>query len=367
VKDNSLTNPAPEEDHLADNDPLSQHAHNDLATDDGAEHLQLLIKRPLPNRRIDKYLQSRFQQFSRTIIQRLIQEHAVKVNGRPTKSSYQLQNGDRLDLILPPPPTNELPGEPIPLDIVYEDEHLLAVNKQANLIIHPARGNRGGTLVNGLVHYSQSLSNVGPAFRPGIVHRLDRNTTGILIVAKTDTAHWRIAKQFEDRLTSKIYLAFVHGNLELDADVIKVPLGRHPRVREKYAARPESGKSAYTKYHVLKRFKGYTLVKLMPKTGRTHQLRVHMSISKHPIVADTMYGGKTMTLRQLADGAPLPKNDEPGHHLDPDQAVIDRQALHAAELHLHHPISRQPLDLLAPLPDDMNTFLALLQRYRALT
>ena len=171
--------------------------------DDGAQRVCLVIRRLLPNRRIDKYLKHRFPDFSRTVIQRLIKEEAVTVNGRATKSSYNLNPQDRVDLILPPPETKEIPPEDIPLDVIYEDDDMLALNKQANLVIHPARGNRGGTLVNGLVYYSNALSQAGGEFRPGIVHRLDRNTTGVLVVAKTDTAHWRIAHQFEHRQMQK--------------------------------------------------------------------------------------------------------------------------------------------------------------------
>ncbi len=379
----------------------------DVPEEDGGRHVCLSIKRLLPTRRIDKYLRHRFPDFSRNIIQGLIQEQAVTVNGRAVKCSYQLKPGDDVDIMLPPPPTNEIVPEEIPLDIVYEDEYMLAINKQADLIVHPARGNRSGTLVNGLVHYSDSLSKVNGDFRPGIVHRLDRNTTGIIIVAKTDTAHWRLAHQFEHRLTRKVYTAVVHGTMDLDADQIDVPLGRHPRVREKYAARLDIGKEAVTRYELLKQYRGYALVKLMPKTGRTHQLRVHMSIIKHPIVSDTMYGGKSMTFAQLEQDQPLTKKvpsaflasrsalpidqsasstDQPvspidqtepagdstaavflpgnSTAIDSKEKVISRQALHAAELYIRHPISGKELSLKAPLPNDMQLLIDMLERYR---
>lgn len=328
---------------------------------DGAHHETLTIKRLLPNRRIDKYLKHRFPDFSRTMIQRLIQEEAVTVNGCKTKSSYNLNPGDCVDLLLPPLPSNEIEGEDIPLDIIYEDEHFIILNKQANLVVHPARGNRGGTLVNALVHYASSLSTINGEFRPGIVHRLDRNTTGIMVVAKTDTAHWRIAHQFENRQTRKRYLALVHGTMDLDADVIDVPLGPHPRVREKYAVRPESGKHASTTYYVEKQYRGYALLRLEPKTGRTHQLRVHLSSIKHPVVADTMYGGKTMTLEQLANGTAI---EEDWNGLGSDDIVLDRQALHAWELEFCHPISGEQLHFEAPLTADMKRLIKMLERYR---
>ncbi len=184
------------------------------------------------------------------------------------------------------------------------------------------------------------------------------------MVAKTDTAHWRLAHQFEHRKVRKVYLAVVHGTLDLDADVIDIPLGRHPHVREKYAARPESGKSAITRYELQKQYGGYALVRLMPKTGRTHQLRVHMSLMKHPVVADIMYGGKLMTMSQMAKGADLPGPEEPGGNLKPDDVVINRQALHAAEIYLSHPVSGKEICIKAPLPCDMQLLVKLLERYR---
>jgi len=331
---------------------------------DGAQHVRLVIRRLLPDRRIDKYLKHRYPDFSRTLIQRLIKEGGVTVNDKTIKCSYQLAPRDMVNVVLPPPPTNEIPPEDIPLDIIYEDEHILVLNKQANLIVHPARGNKGGTLVNGLVYYSDSLSTVNSRFRPGIVHRLDRNTTGVILIAKTDTAHWRVAHQFEHRLTRKAYTAVVHGTFELDADIIDLPLGRHSRIREKYAVRTETGKPATTTYQVQRQYKGYALVRLMPKTGRTHQLRVHMSAIKHPVVADTMYGGKIMTLAQIVGDQPLPKPDEPGGDITANDIVINRQALHASELIIRHPATGKEICFEAPLPKDLQRLIDLLERYR---
>jgi len=337
------------------------------AEEDGAQHYCLTIRRRLPQRRIDKYLKHRFPDFSRNVIQQLIKEEAVTVNGRGVKCSYQLLPQDRVDLILPPPATNEIPPEDIPLDIIFEDEDLLVINKPADLIVHPARGNQTGTLVNGLVYYSDSLSSVNEKFRPGIVHRLDRNTTGVLVVAKTDTAHWRLAHQFEYRQTRKTYLAIVHGTMVLDRDVINLPLGRHRYVREKYAVQEQDGKEAMTTYELQKQYRGYALLKLMPKTGRTHQLRVHLSALKHPIVADTMYQGKMMTLEQLVDGGTMPQAGEVGSELAAGDFVIERQALHAFELQIRHPITGGEMKFQAPLPADMERVISLLDRYRSIT
>jgi 23S rRNA pseudouridine1911/1915/1917 synthase len=327
--------------------------------EDGAQHAFLIIKRQLPNRRIDKYIRHRFPDFSRAIIQKLITEQAVTVNGKSTKSSYNLKAGDRVDLILPPPATHEIVPEDIPLDIVHEDESLLVINKQEDLVVHPAKGIRGGTLVNGLAYYSNSLSTVNGQFRPGIVHRLDRNTTGIILVAKTDTAHWRLAHQFEHRLVEKIYFAIVQGTMELDADVIDIPLGRHPRIREKYAARTESGKNATTKYEVIEQFRGYALVRLSPKTGRTHQLRVHMSLIKHPIAGDTMYGGKAVTVDQLSNSQRSVDSGDGG-----DDTLFNHQALHARQITIRHPDSAERVTYEAPLSDRFARMLDLLRQYR---
>ena len=332
--------------------------------EDGAKRAFLKINRLLPNRRIDKYIQHRFPDFSRSTIQKLIGEHAVTVNGKATKNSYNLKPGDRVDLILPPAPTNKIVPEDIPLDILHEDESLLIINKQENLVVHPAKGIRGGTLVNGLAYYSNCLSSANGEFRPGIVHRLDRNTTGVIIVAKTDTAHWRVAHQFEHRLVEKVYLAIVQGTLELDADVIDMPLGRHPGVREKYAARPDSGKPATTKYEVLEQFRGYALVRLSPKTGRTHQLRVHMSLIKHPIAGDIMYGGKTVTLEQLTSRQATDSSIELDEGLRSDEVLIEHQALHASQITIRHPESAERVTYEAPLSDKFARLLQLLRQFR---
>lgn len=304
-------------------------------------------------RRLDKYLCGRFSHFSRTRLQKLIKEQGVNVNGRPAKPSCQLNPGDEIDLILPPRPMRELIPEDIPLDVLYEDDYMLVVNKQADLIVHPARGCKHGTLVNALVYHYQKLSQGTDPWRPGIVHRLDRNTTGVLVVAKDDTSHWKLSRQFADRLTKKTYLAIVHGTPQLRADCINQPLGVHPYIREKFSIRPDIGKEAVTIYEVLEAFRGYSLLKLDLKTGRTHQIRVHLSWLKHPIVADDLYGGKVVYPWQIEDRTPAPESP-----------LIARTALHAWTLELTHPATGEPMKFEAPLPDDMQQFLAALRKYR---
>ncbi|MHC4186557.1 MAG: RluA family pseudouridine synthase [Planctomycetota bacterium] len=309
----------------------------------------------IKERRIDKYLHGRFSNFSRVKLQKIIKEGNVKVNNERVKASFKLSPGDVIDLILPEEVKKEILPEDIPLDIIYEDNDIIVINKQADLIVHPARGNRHGTLVNALAFYSDNLSNVQGEMRPGIIHRLDRNTTGVMVVAKNDEAHYKIANQFQDRQVKKDYIAIVHGCPDLTADRISAALGVHPRVREKYAIRPEGGKDAVTFYEVLEEFRGYSLMKLSPKTGRTHQIRVHLSYIKHPIVGDDMYGGKAVYLWQLA-------NEEPAM----EEPIISRPALHALSLEFKHPGTGKIVNFEAPIPADMQNLLELLRKYRSL-
>jgi 23S rRNA pseudouridine1911/1915/1917 synthase len=317
------------------------------------EPLTIHVRRSIKERRIDKYLQGRFSNLSRRFIQDAIKTGYVKVNGKAVKPSFKLSPGDKINLTLPELPSKEILPEDIPLDIIYEDHDLIVLNKQADMIVHPARGNTHGTLVNALAFYSDKLSSGTDEFRPGIIHRLDRDTTGVMVVAKNDTAQWKVAKQFERRQIMKSYLAVVHGTPDLTADRISAPLGVHPRIREKYAIRPAIGKEAITFYEVLESFRGFSLLRLNPKTGRTHQIRVHLSYIKHPIVGDDMYGGKLIYPWQLQDAEPAAQ--------DP---VISRCALHASTLEFKHPTTNQILKFEAPLPNDMQVLLDMLREYR---
>lgn len=315
--------------------------------------LTLHVGNTIKERRLDKYLHGRFSDRSRRFIQDAIKAGSVQVNGKITKPSFKLSPGDKIDMTLPEPPSKEILPEDIPLNIVYEDSCLIILNKQPGMIVHPARGNTHGTLVNALVFYSDKLSSGLGEFRPGIVHRLDKNTTGVMVVAKDDTTQWKIAKQFERRQVNKNYLAIVHGTPELTADRIKAPLGIHPRAREKYAIRPDIGKEAITFYEVIESFRGFSLLKLKPKTGRTHQIRVHLLYIKHPIVADDMYGGRLVYPWQLADAEPAVQ-----------QPVISRVALHAHTLEFKHPATEEMVKFEAPLPEDMQNMLDMLRKHR---
>ncbi len=323
------------------------------ASDENPGPLILHVGSSIKERRVDKYLHGRFSNLSRRFIQDTIKQGGVTVNGKIAKPSLKLSPGDEIRLTLPEQPSKDILPEDIPLNIIHEDDELIIINKQADILVHPARGNTHGTLVNALAFYSDQLSSGLGEFRPGIVHRLDRNTTGVMVVAKSDPAQWKIAKQFERRQVHKTYLAIVHGTPELNADRIKVPLGVHPRVREKYAIRPESGKEAITFYEVLESFRGFSLLKLTPKTGRTHQIRVHLTYIKNPIVADDMYGGKLVYPWQLANGEPAVQ-----------EPIINRVALHAFSLEFKHPKTEESVKFEAPLPDDMQNLLDALRKYR---
>jgi len=305
-------------------------------------------------RRIDKYLHGRFRNLSRHFLQNAIRSGAVKVNGQPVKPSFKLSHRDVIEFVMPEPEKKEIEPEDIPLDVLYEDDDLIVLNKPPDLIVHPARGNKHGTLVNALAHYSEHLSSGLGEFRPGIVHRLDRNTTGVMVVTKHDMAQWKVAKQFELRQVEKSYLAIVHGTPELTADRIDAPLGVHPKIREKYSIRPETGKEAVTFYEVVEAFRGFSLIHCKPRTGRTHQIRVHLSHLKHPIGEDDMYGGKLVYPWQLADAEPAV-----------EEPVIGRCALHAWTLGFTHPTTGQRVRFEAPLPADMQHLLDLLRRHRA--
>ena len=323
--------------------------------DAGSGRLTLQVGNSIKERRVDKYLHGRFSNFSRAMIQKHISAGNVKVNGKVVKPSFKLSPGDEIDLTLPQLPSKEIEPEDIPLNIIYEDDDMIIINKQDDMVVHPARSNTHGTLVNALAFYSDKLSSGLGEFRPGIVHRLDKNTTGVMVVAKNDAAQWKIAKQFERRQVKKTYLAIVHGTPELTADRISAPLGVHPRTREKYAIRPESGKEAITFYEVIESFRGFSLLKLTPKTGRTHQIRVHLSYIKHPIVADDMYGGKLIYPWQLKDAEPAV-----------EEPVISRAALHASTLEFKHPTTEKMVKFEAPLPEDIQNLLDMLRKYRKL-
>ena len=313
--------------------------------------------------RVDHYLSRLFPNFSRALFQKAIEQQAILVNGIPVKTSRRLRMNDRLSVRLPELPDRTLPPEDIPLHILYEDDYFVVLNKQPGLIVHPGKGNYRGTLAGALQFHFDRLSDVAGQLRPGIVHRLDRDTSGVLVIAKDNQVHHRLSGQFERREVTKEYLAIARGNFELDEDEIATHLCINPRHREKMMVCEPGGNSrpAVTRYAVAERYAGFTVVRLFPKTGRTHQLRVHLQHLGHPIVADRLYGGGArLTLGDLApDGAAA---DEPAA-TDGQEVLIARQALHARRLAFRHPHSGKELEFEAPLPDDIERALAALARH----
>jgi 23S rRNA pseudouridine1911/1915/1917 synthase len=321
--------------------------------------------------RVDHYLSRLFPNFSRALFQRAIEQQTILVNGIPAKPSRKLRMNDRLSVRLPQLPDRTLPPEDIPLNIIYEDDHLIVLNKQAGLIVHPGKGNYRGTLAGALQFHFNRLSDVAGQLRPGIVHRLDRDTSGVLVIAKDNQVHHRLSGQFERREVTKEYLAIARGTLDLDEDEIATHVCINPRHREKMMVCEPQGNSrpAVTRYAVANRYTGFTVVRLFPKTGRTHQLRVHLQHLGHPIVADRLYGGGARL--SLADLNPSAKHadeqreptEEAETDADASPDLIARQALHARRLAFRHPHSGKELEFEAPLPDDITRTLAALARH----
>ena len=299
--------------------------------------------------RLDKFLAPRLSDISRSAVQRLVGEGQITVNGEPVKASYKVQPGDRVVVHLLPHEDAELLAQEIPLDVVYEDEHLLVVNKPAGMVVHPAPGHPAGTLVNALLAYAPELaagqdSRAEAERRPGIVHRLDRDTSGLIVVARSDKVRRALQRQFKERQVTKAYLALLDGHLQPAWGRVEAPIGRDPHHRQRMAVLP-GGREAVTEYHVLEQFAHqvgpaagrYSLVEAQPHTGRTHQIRVHFSSIDHPVVADPVYGRRRCSL------------------------PLERQFLHARRLAFQHPVARKRIDLEAPLPPDLERVLTLLR------
>lgn len=300
---------------------------------------ELFIVESQEGERIDRYLAEALPERSRSYVQKLIKEGHVLVNGEPVKASYRLLIGDCLAITMPEVQEPDIGAEEIPLDILYEDSDIIIVNKPKQMVVHPAPGHYTGTLVNGLLyHCRQELSGINGMMRPGIVHRIDMDTTGSLVVCKNDKAHQSLAGQLKDHSIKRSYVAIVHGNLTKDEGTVDAPIGRHPTERKKMSIHAKNGKRAVTHYQVLERFGDYTYIQCELETGRTHQIRVHMASIGHPLLGDSVYGPRK---------TPFPK--------------LVGQTLHAKTLGLLHPKTGEYLEVEAPLPEYFSDLLARLR------
>lgn len=314
------------------------------------------INEELDDERIDKCLAVLIDSLSRSHIQKMIKENGVTVNGAPAKGSFRVRTDDVLEFELPEALEPDIKAESIPLDVLYEDDDVIVVNKPKGMVVHPAAGHYSGTLVNALMyHCGSSLSGINGILRPGIVHRIDRDTTGSIIACKNDAAHKSIAGQLKEHSIIRRYVAICHGVLKEDEGVIDRPIGRHPTERKKMAVNERNGKRAVTHYRVLKRLDKFTYIECVLETGRTHQIRVHMASIGHPILGDEVYSGSAARaqcaelIRQLCRKKPMPAQG--GIPEPASEHFLQGQTLHAGLLGFRHPSSGEYVEVEAPLPE----------------
>jgi len=314
--------------------------------------IELVVVDEYEGMRLDAFLAASFPLYSRVQLRRVINAAAVQVDGKRTKAAFRLSAGQRVRIALPKLPRTGPEPEDIPVDVLYEDEHLIAINKPSDMVVHPGKGNWSGTLTSALAFRFEQLSSAGGPTRPGIVHRLDRETSGVMVVAKTDRAHLALSAQFEARSTSKEYVAIVVGVPDRDRDRISQPIGAHPHHREKMAIRSghSTSRDAETFYEVVERFRGFAFVQVQPRTGRTHQIRVHLTHIGCPVLCDRLYGGRSQITRGELRGGTAD-----------DAVLLKRQALHARRLELTHPIRGERIAFDAPLPADLQQVLDVLR------
>lgn len=300
------------------------------------ENRQFIVDEDSKNLRLDVFLSRYFEDKSRSYLQNLIEEGNVKVNEKLKKSNYKLKCGEKVDILIPEPVSLNVEPEDIPLDIAYEDNDVIVVNKPQGMVVHPAAGVYNGTLVNALLSHCKDLSGINGVARPGIVHRIDKDTSGILVIAKNDNAHNKLAEQFKDHSMTRSYIALVEGILKKDEGIIDAPLGRHPVERIKIAV-VKDGRRAVTHYRVLERFNNNTLVECVLETGRTHQIRVHMAYIGHPLVGDPVYGYKKQRFN------------------------LKGQMLHAKKLGFIHPSTGEYVEFQSDLPDYFSKIIGVLR------
>jgi 23S rRNA pseudouridine1911/1915/1917 synthase len=307
-----------------------------------SEHKELAVTEANTGQRLDRFLAAHLPEMSRTHVQLLIEEGRVRVDGVAKKPSHHVEIGDTVTVEIPPPPIPGVQAEDIPLEILYEDADIAVVNKPAGMIVHPGAGADSGTLVAALLHrYAKTagLSTIGSPLRPGIVHRIDKGTSGVLVIARTDAAHLKLVEDFRERRVEKTYLALLHGRVKGQAGTIELPVARDLRRRSRMTARRREGREARTDWRLLLRLEAFSLIEADLHTGRTHQIRVHFSALACPVVGDTLYGA--------------PRQERVGQLLPP----LGRNFLHAARIAFNHPRTGKRLECRAPLPQDLVAYL----------
>lgn len=308
------------------------------------DKIEFIVNEGESGLRLDLFLVGRLPQYSRNYLKLLINRKKVSVNSDYVKPHHRINTGEQVTLIMPPVPPQSPRPEPIPLDIIHEDDAIIVINKSPGISVHPVRAEQGGTLVNALLNHCQTLSEIGGILRPGIVHRLDRDTSGVLVVAKNNRSHEILADQFKARIVEKEYRAVVWGTPSLDYGRLLYPLGRSDRNRIKMTVKYEGGRNAHTEYEVINRFSNFTYLRLILKTGRTHQLRVHLSRFGYPILGDKTYGSRALMVSR--------------------ELNISRQMLHSQQIRIIHPITGKLVKYVAPIPADMNNLLNKLKSNR---
>lgn len=320
------------------------------------KHFSITVTERERGRRLDQFLSETHLNLSRSRAKNLIEKHLILLNQRPTKPGAHVKSSDVISGLLPEARPLSLEPESLPLTILYEDPSIIVIDKPAGMVVHPAYGNPSGTLVNALLYHCKDLDGINGVLRPGIVHRLDKDTSGVMVVAKEDQAFRHLTKQFKNRTVEKVYLAIVSGKLGSSEGIIDSAIGRHPSERKRMSTRARRGRTAVTRWKKVEEFNGCTLLEIFPQTGRTHQIRVHLSSIGHPVLGDPLYGRK----------------GRPGAIRDPvlKECVkrINRQALHAQRLRFTHPRTEERVQFVSPVPQDMRDVLSWLRsRKSALT
>jgi 23S rRNA pseudouridine1911/1915/1917 synthase len=316
---------------------------------EGGRSFSLPVSEKDLGKRLDQFLAATDLDLSRSQAKKWIEERVILLNGSPTKPSALLRTGDRVSGTLPVPRPLALEPEPLPLTVLYEDPSIIVVDKPPGMVVHPAPGNPSGTLVNALIHHCTDLAGINGVLRPGIVHRLDKETSGVMVVAKNDEAYHHLAKQFKNRSVEKVYLAIARGHFSQNEGSIDLAIGRHPIERKRMSTRTRRGRPAVTRWKVVERFNGLTLLEIFPKTGRTHQIRVHFSATGYPLLGDPLYGKK---------------GGQQGSALEACSRRLSRQALHAHRLGFIHPRTGKRVDFISPIPRDISEVLEWLRSQR---